>query len=137
MAGLFRVEGHALRREGAPYNDDGTPAGSFVGDYHLRGGAGRGMCSCGEMSEVLPSSYKRRLWHREHKALKQAQRRLPALPVLLGELLGCDPATISEDGFTMTPTAGGAVVHATLVKRLTREQADALGNAIGRHEPGA
>lgn len=66
-----RLIGHALYREGAPCDDDGnsiaTQVPGFTKPYELRGGEGRASCSCGAVSEILPSSYKRRLWHRDHK----------------------------------------------------------------------
>lgn len=62
-----RVTGHSLMNEGAAFRDDGERE-----DFgrHVLGtaGPGRAKCSCGELSEPLPSSTARRAWHREHKA---------------------------------------------------------------------
>lgn len=67
QANSGRVPGHTLRYEGAPFGDDGlviTHGRAVLGI----GGTGRAKCSCGEFSEVLLSSTRRRKWHREHKA---------------------------------------------------------------------
>lgn len=53
---------HTLWNEGAPFSADRrrlNPGGV--------GGEGRAVCSCGELSPVLPSSVQRRAWHRRHK----------------------------------------------------------------------
>jgi len=63
-----RLTGHSLYREGAPCDENGLTIADKIGSYELRGGEGRGACSCGQVSNLLPSSYKRRLWHKEHKA---------------------------------------------------------------------
>jgi hypothetical protein len=63
-----RVKGHELCREGAAH---------FSGEheYTTREGTwGRGCCSCGQMSEMLPSTAARKRWHREHKRRIQAER---------------------------------------------------------------
>lgn len=57
-----QVRGHGLVREGFPHDDRGVPL------YQVSSaGPGRAKCSCGEMSEELPSGNQRRKWHREHK----------------------------------------------------------------------
>lgn len=61
------VTGHGLLNEGAPHDENGNRIWShgFIGGTS---GQGRAKCSCGEMSDVLPSGQKRKAWHREHKA---------------------------------------------------------------------
>ena len=56
------VKGHSLLFEGAAHDEHGARL------YHHTGNAGRGMCSCGELSQVLPSGTARKAWHRQHKA---------------------------------------------------------------------
>lgn len=66
---MTRVKGHTLRNEGAPFVVDET--GRIVrvhGSWRGVSGYGRGLCSCGEMSDLLDSAHKRKKWHREHKA---------------------------------------------------------------------
>jgi hypothetical protein len=66
-------ERHTLRFEGAPHDDKGfrITIGRFP--YGV-GGEGRAKCSCGALSEVLPSANRRRSWHRSvHKAEIRAQ----------------------------------------------------------------
>lgn len=58
-----RVTGHALVSEGAPHDINGCRLG-WQGTF----GRGRAKCSCGALSDVLPSGYQRKRWHREHKA---------------------------------------------------------------------
>jgi hypothetical protein len=61
------VTGHALKYEGAPYDDDGNRI--VVGlRYWGVSGVGRAKCACGQMSEVLPSAYQRKAWYRDHKS---------------------------------------------------------------------
>lgn len=60
-----RVAGHTLEREGAAHDDQGRLAYS---SYVVTSGTGRGMCSCGELSDVLHSGAARKRWHAEHKA---------------------------------------------------------------------
>ena len=57
-----QIPGHGLAGEGAAHDDQGRRINGHTG------GTGRAKCSCGEMSDVLPSGYKRKAWHREHKA---------------------------------------------------------------------
>ena len=56
------IKGHGLVGEGAPHDAEGKRIWS-VGT----GGEGRGKCSCGELSEVLPSGMARKRWHKTHK----------------------------------------------------------------------
>jgi hypothetical protein len=58
-----RVAGHTLRAEGAPFDEAG--AGPM---YHYEGKVGRAKCSCGALSEMLPTNAARRRWHADHKA---------------------------------------------------------------------
>ena len=58
-----RLAGHTLRSEGAPFASSGP-----VVTYRVRSTwIGKGMCSCGAMSDVLDSNAKRKKWHRDHK----------------------------------------------------------------------
>lgn len=58
---MSRVIGHTLAFEGAAHDEHGNR-------LHLHtGNAGRGKCSCGELSDVLASGTARRAWHRKHK----------------------------------------------------------------------
>lgn len=59
------VKGHTLVYEGAPHDEERRVL--TVGGWIRRGWSGRALCSCGELSEVLPSSVQRRTWHRAHK----------------------------------------------------------------------
>lgn len=70
----MRVAGHELRREGAPYNKTGRSV--FLanqGSWSVKG-EGRGLCSCGWTSQVLPSAAKRKEAHRVHKQLIAEER---------------------------------------------------------------
>ena len=57
-----RVPGHTLVGAGAPFDAQGRY-------LHWEGtrGTGHGKCSCGELSEVLPTAAARKQWHRDHK----------------------------------------------------------------------
>lgn len=58
-----RVSGHTLIDEGAAHDANGRRP------YGLsRRGDGHGRCSCGALSERLPSANARKRWHRDHKA---------------------------------------------------------------------
>ena len=65
MSTPSRLSGHTLRHEGAAFepvlNASGLP------DRRAGDRVGSGLCSCGEMSESLPSAAARKRWHREHK----------------------------------------------------------------------
>ena len=65
-----RVDGHRLLSEGAPHDD----RGKRIGYYGTSAGTGRALCGCGAKSPNLPSSPKRKQWHREHKAEVLAAR---------------------------------------------------------------
>jgi hypothetical protein len=56
-----RLAGHSLFGEGGPDTLEGEP---LLLKYY----SGRGKCSCGAVSEILPSTTQRRAWHRQHKA---------------------------------------------------------------------
>lgn len=60
MKGKTLLKGHALRSEGAAYDDRGKPMRHDTG-------VGRAKCECGELSEHLPSRGQRKAWHRRHK----------------------------------------------------------------------
>ena len=64
-----RLAGHTLASEGAPYllNEQGEMQRQWK-RYGGVSGEGRGLCSCGATSEILPSAYRRKKWHRAHKA---------------------------------------------------------------------
>lgn len=65
------VERHTLAFEGAPHDDEGNRIVRGIDRYVGVGGEGRAKCSCGQLSSVLPSAYKRKQWHREHKDNQQ------------------------------------------------------------------
>lgn len=65
MAENIRIAGHALLREGLPYDDQGRYPLSSQGEKQQQG---RAKCSCGALSPNLPSGAQRKAWHREHKA---------------------------------------------------------------------
>lgn len=68
MSEQMRVKGHALRNEGAPFvvSETGDVVRVHLG-YGGVGGFGRGVCTCGEMSDLLDSAGQRRRWHKAHK----------------------------------------------------------------------
>ena len=51
------LKGHGLFAEGR-----------VLAGYGWGSGPGRGKCSCGALSETLPSTAARQRWHKEHKA---------------------------------------------------------------------
>lgn len=53
-----RLAGHELLFEGQPCGVH----------FYARNGNGLGKCSCGELSELLPTNAARQRWHRQHKA---------------------------------------------------------------------
>lgn len=57
------LKGHGLWFEGAPHDDHGKRIG-----WRGVSGEGRARCSCGALSEPLPSASQRKAWHRTHKA---------------------------------------------------------------------
>ena len=64
-----RVPGHTLAFEGAPHLVTETGSVSRIWKYHGGvSGTGRGLCSCGAMSDLLESAHQRKKWHRAHKA---------------------------------------------------------------------
>lgn len=56
------LTGHGLRAEGAAFSKDGVRL-----RWNTTAGPGCGMCSCGAVSESLPTGSARRQWHRQHK----------------------------------------------------------------------
>ena len=65
------LKGHALWNGGKPYEPGGEEEEAWV--LVRRGWAGRGVCSCGEVSAVLDSDNARKRWHAEHKSAVRAQ----------------------------------------------------------------
>lgn len=61
--GQTLVPGHTLRHEGAPHavNERGQTVRLNEGRY------GRGLCSCGALSDLLDSNAQRKWWHARHK----------------------------------------------------------------------
>ena len=59
------VAGHTLRFEGAPHavDEDRQVVRIWEGRY------GRGLCSCGALSDLLHSTAERKRWHAAHKAV--------------------------------------------------------------------
>lgn len=68
---MSRVIGHTLAFEGAAHDEHGTRLHIHTGD------TGRGKCSCGTLSEVLPSGTARKAWHRAHKDDVAAKQSVP------------------------------------------------------------
>lgn len=62
-----RVPGHTLVAEGAAF-DERKQRKDFGHRFYTTDGPGRALCSCGDLSDELPSRRYRREWHREHKA---------------------------------------------------------------------
>lgn len=60
MIGKTLLKGHIMGDEGCARGDDGM----ILWDAK---GPGRGKCSCGALSEILPTRAARKRWHREHK----------------------------------------------------------------------
>lgn len=54
---------HNLKHNGAAYND----AAELIYGPTVTAGAGRALCTCGILSEELPSGGARRAWHKTHK----------------------------------------------------------------------
>lgn len=69
---MSRVAGHALQGEGAAFDHRGRAIRWGTG------GAGYGLCECGEKSGWLSSSTARKAWHRDHKASIQRDEKLRA-----------------------------------------------------------
>lgn len=65
--GTTIVRGHALRDEGAPYDEHGRPRQTADGGVQ-HGGTGHALCECGQLSPLLASDRERKSWHRGHKA---------------------------------------------------------------------
>jgi hypothetical protein len=60
---------HNLKHNGAAYND----AAELIYGPTVTAGAGRALCTCGILSEELPSGGARRAWHKAHKAAAAQQ----------------------------------------------------------------
>lgn len=107
-----QMPGHGLIAEGAPHDDNGKR-------NNLGGvaGWGRGLCSCGDMSEHLHSARQRRAWHNQHKAEIAARE-----------------AAIKADVYAAVDTAlaqldGTTEAAVSLLTGLSREQIEELGGA--------
>ena len=59
--GKTLVNGHTLKREGQPHDNNGVWRGRGYWE-------GRGKCSCGALSDVLSTHSARKRWHKRHKA---------------------------------------------------------------------
>lgn len=62
-----RLSGHTLIAEGRPFTAEGQLYGAQWRNGHAK-------CSCGALSEALPSQGKRQKWHREHKESIRAEQ---------------------------------------------------------------
>jgi hypothetical protein len=60
--GAILVPGHTLVAEGAAFDMLGKRVHRWTQGRH-----GRAMCSCGELSKILPTKSSRQRWHRAHK----------------------------------------------------------------------
>lgn len=60
-----RMPGHTLVAEGAAHTQEGRRA--IRNSWNTTSGVGRGLCSCGDTSEVLQTAAARKAWHRQHK----------------------------------------------------------------------
>lgn len=58
------VRGHGLQSEGAAHDSIGRRLRNSSG----ASGDGRAKCSCGVLSDVVPSGNQRKIWHKQHKA---------------------------------------------------------------------
>lgn len=67
MTTAVRVPGHTLVAEGAAHVERTVHIDTVV-QIRVRDRVGRGLCSCGATSSVLPSTGQRKRWHRDHKA---------------------------------------------------------------------
>lgn len=61
---MSRLAGHALLSDGMPYDIYRVRIRNWHGGVAA---SGRALCSCGELSDVLRSTARRKQWHREHK----------------------------------------------------------------------
>ena len=64
----MRVKGHTLRSEGAAYSRGEDGVRHMRARWNTTSGVGYGLCSCGEVSDILDSANLRKAWHRNHKA---------------------------------------------------------------------
>lgn len=73
MTAPVRLAGHALVNEGAAHERRTVHIDTVV-FVRTRARTGFAVCSCGEQSPVLPSTGRRKQWHRDHKAaIREAQ----------------------------------------------------------------
>lgn len=62
---MTRLAGHSLVHEGAAHDEEGQRIRQHWSVNAA--GVGRGKCSCGALSDVLPSGGQRKAWHKAHK----------------------------------------------------------------------
>lgn len=110
---------HTLVSEGAPHDADGNLHCGIFGVNTA--GPGRGKCSCGALSDQLPSGYARRKWHRQHKV--DADASAPAMSIRR-----CSPA--EQLGHIAEHVEAGderyeGVALAVLLRRVAADLADA------------
>lgn len=74
MATKTAIKGHALKADGAAFDENGTRI-----DPATAGGDGSALCQCGALSPIAISRKARIGWHREHKADAAAEAEAPAL----------------------------------------------------------
>lgn len=67
MAKQLVVPGHTLLFEGAPFQWSNVYESWARMPGRGTAGTGVGRCSCGAVSESLPSGVARQRWHRDHK----------------------------------------------------------------------
>lgn len=91
------LRAHGLCNEGSPHDDNGQRI--LVGLVATTGGLGRAKCTCGALSEVLASAARRRVWHRQHKAVVAAAHQ----PVRIRTL--CEGTTDMPEFLTLTDFA--------------------------------
>lgn len=72
--GANRLSGHTLAFEGAAHVRRLIHIDTVVYERPSSTWAGVALCSCGAVSEVLPSNYQRKRWHREHKDAIRAEQ---------------------------------------------------------------
>lgn len=100
---------HTLASEGAPYNDEGRRLYPITRDGI--GGSGRGKCSCGLLSDILPSAARRQKWHRDHKAAIKHAKTAARRDELTEVILAARWPSGSTDGFPTRRVASMIAAH--------------------------
>ena len=113
---------HALKHNGAPYND---AAALVHADPKVTSGEGRALCTCGILSEQLATGAARRAWHKEHKAQAAAAEVAPASPEPLAQ------AAWEADLPEQAPETEVVLGQDVLVGTPTDEVAEALAELVG------